>query len=117
MDWISLPPPPSLPSILSFCVKATNINISINCTLSKLMHAVFPSCFCSALSLCLAFNTSLKINNTFYGFHLWVINVRQLREEIKIYFILHPFHKTLPKSRAFINRISVRFYETDCLWI
>ena len=26
-----------------------------------------------------------------------------------------PFHKTLPKSSAFINRISVRFYETD--WI
>ena len=26
-----------------------------------------------------------------------------------------PFHKTLPKSRAFINRTSVRFYETDCI--
>ena len=24
------------------------------------------------------------------------------------------FHKTLPKSSAFINRISLRFYETDC---
>ena len=26
-----------------------------------------------------------------------------------------PFHKTLPKSSAFINKISVRFYETDCI--
>ena len=25
-----------------------------------------------------------------------------------------PFHKTLPRSSAFINWISVRFYETDC---
>ena len=24
-----------------------------------------------------------------------------------------PFHKTLPKSSSFINRILVRFYETD----
>ena len=25
-----------------------------------------------------------------------------------------PFHKTLPRTSAFINWISVRFYETDC---
>ena len=25
-----------------------------------------------------------------------------------------PFHKTLPRSRRFVNWISVRFYETDC---
>ena len=25
-----------------------------------------------------------------------------------------PFHKTLPRSSAFVNWISVRFYETDC---
>ena len=29
--------------------------------------------------------------------------------------IYRPFHKTLPKSSAFINKISVRFYETDCI--
>ena len=27
-----------------------------------------------------------------------------------------PFHKTLPRSSAFANWISVRFYETDCTW-
>ena len=27
-----------------------------------------------------------------------------------------PFHKTLPRSSAFINRIQVRFYGTDCTW-
>ena len=26
-----------------------------------------------------------------------------------------PFHKTLPRSSAFINWISVSFYETDCI--
>ena len=26
-----------------------------------------------------------------------------------------PFHKTLPRSSAFLNWISVRFYETDCM--
>ena len=25
-----------------------------------------------------------------------------------------PFHKTLPRSSAFVKWISVRFYETDC---
>ena len=25
-----------------------------------------------------------------------------------------PFHKTLPRSSAFVNWISVRFYETGC---
>ena len=29
-------------------------------------------------------------------------------------FKYRPFHKTLPRSSAFINWISVRFYETDC---
>ena len=28
-----------------------------------------------------------------------------------------PFHKTLPRSSAFINWISVRIYETDCIQI
>ena len=28
--------------------------------------------------------------------------------------IYRPFHKTLPKSKAFVNWISGRFYETDC---
>ena len=32
-----------------------------------------------------------------------------------IYLSQRPFHKTLPKSNAFMNRISVRFYETDCM--
>ena len=27
-----------------------------------------------------------------------------------------PFHKTLPRSSAFVNWISVRFYETGCTW-
>ena len=37
-----------------------------------------------------------------------------------IYFLHHafatyrPFHKTLPRSSAFVNWISVRFYETGC---
>ena len=30
-------------------------------------------------------------------------------------FTYRPFHKTLPISSAFINRISVRFYETYCI--
>ena len=28
-----------------------------------------------------------------------------------------PFHKTLPKSSAFVSWISVRFYETDCIYL
>ena len=28
---------------------------------------------------------------------------------------LRPFHRTLPKFSAFVNRIAVRFYETDCI--
>ena len=31
-----------------------------------------------------------------------------------IHFTYRPFHKTLPRSSAFVNWISVRFYETDC---
>ena len=27
-----------------------------------------------------------------------------------------PFHKTLPRSREFLNWISVRFYEMGCRW-
>ena len=26
-----------------------------------------------------------------------------------------PFHKTLPRSSVFVNWLSVRFYETDCI--
>ena len=26
-----------------------------------------------------------------------------------------PFHKNLPRSSAFVNWISARFYETDCI--
>ena len=26
-----------------------------------------------------------------------------------------PFHKTLPRSSASVNGVSVRFYETDCI--
>ena len=29
--------------------------------------------------------------------------------------LYHPFHKTLPRSSAFVNLISVRFYETGCM--
>ena len=29
-------------------------------------------------------------------------------------FMYRPFHKTIPRSRAFVNWISVRVYETDC---
>ena len=32
-------------------------------------------------------------------------------------FRYRPFHTTLPRSSAFVNWISVRFYETDCIWI
>ena len=28
-----------------------------------------------------------------------------------------PFHETLPRSSAFINWISIRFYETACIYI
>ena len=31
--------------------------------------------------------------------------------------IYRPFHKTLPRSNAFVNWISVRFYETGCSWM
>ena len=30
-----------------------------------------------------------------------------------LYFKYRPFHKTLPRPSAFLNWISVRFYETD----
>ena len=33
------------------------------------------------------------------------------------YVSLRPFHKTLPKSSAFVKWISERFYETDCMSI
>ena len=32
-------------------------------------------------------------------------------------FTYRPFHKTLPRSSAFVNWILVRFYETDCIII
>ena len=32
-------------------------------------------------------------------------------------FLYRQFHKTLPRSSAFLNWISVRFYETDCIVI
>ena len=32
-------------------------------------------------------------------------------------FEYRPFHKTLPRSSAFVNWISVRFYETDCRFL
>ena len=32
-------------------------------------------------------------------------------------FYYRPFHKTLPRSSASLNWISVRFYVTDCIWI
>ena len=35
----------------------------------------------------------------------------KLNRRIAIY---RPFHKTLPRSSAIVNWISVRFYETDC---
>ena len=38
-----------------------------------------------------------------------------LKTKVLQHFIYRPFHKTLPKSTAFINRISVKFYETDCI--
>ena len=31
--------------------------------------------------------------------------------------LYRPFHKTLPRSSASVNRISARFYETDCMKI
>ena len=33
-----------------------------------------------------------------------------------IHFIYRPFHKTLPRSSAFVNWTSVRFYETSCMY-
>ena len=35
--------------------------------------------------------------------------------EFMFVFSYRPFHKTLPRSTGFVNRISVRFYETDCI--
>ena len=34
-----------------------------------------------------------------------------------MYFVINnrPFHKTLPRSNASVNWMSVRFYETDCI--
>ena len=37
------------------------------------------------------------------------------QEARRSYFKYRPFHKTLPRSSASANRISVRFYETDCI--
>ena len=47
------------------------------------------------------------ISKQFGGLNI-VLLIRQI--VLSIYLI----QKTLPKSRIFINQISVRFYETDC---
>ena len=34
----------------------------------------------------------------------------------RLSYIYRPFHKTLPRSSAFVKWSSVRFYETDCIY-
>ena len=34
---------------------------------------------------------------------------------VRVSFKYRPFHKTLPRSSAFVNWISARFYETGCI--
>ena len=49
----------------------------------------------------------------------WIIsfiNTRYNRMYLETHLSYHPFHKTLPRSSASVNRISVRFYETGCSW-
>ena len=36
---------------------------------------------------------------------------------IQVYLSARPFHKTLPRSRAFVNWISVRFYEKEYIFM
>ena len=40
--------------------------------------------------------------------------IKMLKEED---FFYRPFHKTLPRSSAFVYWISVRFYETESIYI
>ena len=52
----------------------------------------------------------LTIHNKLYE------NIKNYKYTIHIY-KYRPFHKTSPRSNAFVNWDSVRFYETDCIYI
>ena len=47
--------------------------------------------------------------------NMWVTS--PFKKIQKVTDIYRPFHKTLPRSSAFVNRISVRFFETGCIVI
>ena len=46
----------------------------------------------------------------------WVQASKRERRKRDLFSVVRyrPFHKTLPRTSAFVNWISVRFYETDC---
>ena len=45
-----------------------------------------------------------------------IVNDHRVCTMSEIFLGYRSFHKTLPRSSAFVNRISVRFYETACMY-
>ena len=52
---------------------------------------------------------SLKVSNSYILEHYFILNSLDY-----VNLNYRPFHKTLPRSSAIVNCISVRFYEADC---
>ena len=64
--------------------------------------------FCGGKKMLDIFDISrLKKLITFHNFFIQILVYISLR--------YRPFHKTLPRSNAYLKWMSVRFYETDCI--
>ena len=50
-----------------------------------------------------------------YNYFIYFINAKKVEKIKKYCHELSPFHKTLPRYSAFVNWMSVRFYEMDCI--
>jgi len=63
------------------------------------------------------------LEKTNLGFNCRPIFPSEIHCTCKLYFgnlkclLYRPFHNTLPRSSVFVNRISVRIYEMDCMRI
>ena len=51
--------------------------------------------------------------NTFYMYNVCIHSSSLSVQTPEVLFIYSPFHKTLPRSSAFVNLILVRYYETE----
>ena len=101
-------------TFLSETCKLYNICIS-----SEIIYLIFDK-------VCLLLNQVYYLELDFGLMYNWSVlfaftNVLNYPSYLKLYLAIYQvyrlFHKTLPKSCAFINWISVRFYETDCTLI